>query len=45
MPAAWPGGRALFDKILDGNTDRQIEAVWYYLSLGTSAADPPGSAR
>ena len=23
-------------------TDRQIEAIWYYLSLGTSAADPSG---
>ncbi len=42
MPTAWPGGRAVFTKVLDGDTDRQIEAIWYYLSLGTSAADPSG---
>nr|MCU0710155.1 hypothetical protein [Pirellula sp.] len=42
MPSAWPDGVASFTNILDGDTDRQIEAIWYYLSLGTSAADPPG---
>lgn len=42
MPTAWPDGRALYTNILDGDTDRQIEAIWYYLSLGTSAADPSG---
>ncbi len=42
MPSAWPDGVAAFTTILDGDTDRQIEAIWYYLSLGTSAADPPG---
>jgi mono/diheme cytochrome c family protein len=42
MPTAWPNGRAVFSTILEGDTDRQIEAIWYYLSLGTSAADPPG---
>lgn len=42
MPTAWPNGVAAFKTILDGETDRQIEAIWYYLSLGTSAADPPG---
>lgn len=42
MPTAWPNGIASHKTILDGNTDRQIEAIWYYLSLGTSAADPPG---
>lgn len=42
MPTAWPGGAAAFKAILDGDTDRQIEAIWYYLSLGTSAADPSG---
>ena len=30
------------DRCSHGNTDRQIEAIWYYLSLGTSAADPSG---
>ncbi len=42
MPTSWPGGVAAFKTILDGDTNRQIEAIWYYLSLGTSAADPPG---
>jgi len=42
MPTAWPNGIALHKTILDGDTARQIAAVWYYLSLGTSAADPPG---
>ncbi len=42
MPTAWPNGVASHKTILDGNTDLQIEAIWYYLSLGTSAADPPG---
>ena len=42
MPTAWPNGIATHKTILDGNTDKQIEAIWYYLSLGTSAADPPG---
>ena len=42
MPTAWPNGIAAHKTILDGNTDKQIEAIWYYLSLGTSAADPSG---
>lgn len=42
MPTAWPNGVAAHKTILDGNTDSQIEAIWYYLSLGTSAADPSG---
>lgn len=42
MPSSWPDGIATHKTILDGDTDLQIEAIWYYLSLGTSAADPPG---
>ena len=42
MPSAWTNGMAAHKTILDGDTDRQIAAIWYYLSLGTSAADPPG---
>lgn len=42
MPTAWPNGVAAHKTILDGKTDMQIEAIWYYLSLGTSAADPSG---
>ncbi len=42
MPTSWPGGKSFHDTILKGDTDRQIEAIWYYLSLGTSAQDPSG---
>lgn len=42
MPYSWSDGIAAHKTILDGNTDMQIEAIWYYLSLGTSAADPSG---
>ncbi|MCE9529936.1 MAG: hypothetical protein K8T89_02160 [Planctomycetes bacterium] len=42
MPSAWPSGQAIHRKVLNGDTDRQIEAIWYYLSLGTSAQDPSG---
>jgi hypothetical protein len=42
MPYSWPNGVAAHTTILDGNADSQIEAIWYYLSLGTSAADPSG---
>lgn len=42
MPTAWPNGNAAFKNILDGNTDKQIDAIWDYLSLGTSAPIPPG---
>jgi hypothetical protein len=42
MPYSWSNGIASHKTILDGNTDMQIEAIWYYLSLGTSAADPSG---
>ncbi len=45
MPYSWPGGIAAHQTILDGDTALQIEAIWYYLSLGTSAADPPGIRR
>ncbi len=45
MPYSWPGGIAAHKTILDGDTELQIEAIWYYLSLGTSAADPPGIRR
>ncbi len=42
MPASWPGGTAIMKTVLDGDTHSQINAIWYYLSLGTSAADPAG---
>lgn len=42
MPTAWPNGVAAYKNILDGDTDKQINAIWDYLSLGTSAPIPPG---
>ena len=42
MPTSWPKGEAMHKKILNGDTHGQIEAIWYYLSLGTSAQDPSG---
>lgn len=42
MPTSWPKGEAMHKKILDGDTHRQLESIWYYLSLGTSAPDPSG---
>jgi mono/diheme cytochrome c family protein len=42
MPQYWPGGKAVQTEILKGNTDAQIKAIWYYLSLGRSARDPSG---
>ena len=42
MPTAWPNGEAAHKTILKGDTHSQIEAIWYYLSLGTSAQDPSG---
>jgi mono/diheme cytochrome c family protein len=45
MPYSWPDGIAVHKTILDGDAQQQIEAIWYYLSLGTSAADPSGIRR
>ncbi len=42
MPTSWPDGLAVQKSILNGDTDRQIEAIWFYLALGTSAPEPSG---
>ena len=42
MPTYWPDGKAVRTDILSGDTHGQIEAMWYFLSLGTSANDPSG---
>ncbi|EAQ77926.1 putative large multi-functional protein [Blastopirellula marina DSM 3645] len=42
MPTAWPNGQSVMKKILDGNTEQQIEAIWRFLADGTSAAKPFG---
>jgi len=42
MPAPWPDGKTFFRKVLDGSTDKQIDAVWAYLIDGSKAAVPAG---
>jgi len=45
MPVAWPMGKSLLPKILEGDTEQQIEAIWTFLSDGTKAAEPSGLGR
>jgi hypothetical protein len=46
MPAAWPKtGRSMLRDVLEGDSARQIEAVWIYLSDGKNAAPPFGAGR
>jgi mono/diheme cytochrome c family protein len=42
MPSSWPDGVAVHRGILEGDTERQLDAIWYTLSLGTSAPRPHG---
>ena len=42
MPSFWPDGKATVKTILDGDTQRQVAAIWAYLSKGVEAAPPPG---
>jgi mono/diheme cytochrome c family protein len=42
MPQSWPGGVAVHKRILGGDTEAQLRAIWHYLTLGRSAADPEG---
>ena len=37
MPAAWPGGKSQLDAIFDGDTVKQVESIWVYLSDGPNA--------
>jgi hypothetical protein len=45
MPTAWPGGKSQLDTIYDGDTLKQIESMWIYLSDGPNAAVPYGVGR
>ncbi len=45
MPSFWPGGRAMRKDILNGDADRQIEALWQYLLDGRQARTPRGLIR
>ncbi len=42
MPASWPGGVAVHDGILGGDTHDQIQGIWFFLSAGRTARDPEG---
>jgi mono/diheme cytochrome c family protein len=42
MPEAWPKGESLLPAILGGDTIKQIESVWQYLSEGERAQLPRG---
>lgn len=41
MPTFWEGGKSPVD-VLDGDPARQVDALWTYLSLGTSMPLPEG---
>ncbi len=45
MPSFWPGGRAIRKDILDGDVDRQMQALWWYLQDGRQARTPRGLIR
>ncbi len=45
MPESWPNGKTFYPDMLDGNIDRQIDAIWQYLSDGTNAATPKGLVK
>jgi mono/diheme cytochrome c family protein len=42
MPSAWPMGQSTLPDVLGGDTAKQIEAIWLYLSDGKKAALPVG---
>jgi cytochrome c2 len=45
MPGFWPEGKSARQDILGGDTDRQINAIWAYLSKGTEVGLPEGLIR
>ena len=45
MPESWPGGKSFYPDILDGDTPKQIDAIWQFLSDGEKAAKPKGLIR
>ena len=45
MPTFWPGGRAIRKEAWEGDTDRQITALWQYLLDGRQARVPRGLRR
>ncbi len=45
MPAFWEDGESSLETILDGNTPKQIDAIWSYLAKGESSRIPHGLVR
>ena len=45
MPAFWADHKSLLPGVLGGDTDRQIAAIWTYLSDGPGARFPEGLSR
>ena len=45
MPSFWPGGQAMRKDILEGDTVKQLEGMWRYLSEGRTARLPSGIRR
>jgi hypothetical protein len=42
MPQAFVNGKSTLSKVLDGNADRQIQALWQFLADGRKAKNPVG---
>ena len=42
MPSFWPDGVAANKTILNGDAEKQINAIWSYLSVGKTEGLPPG---
>ncbi len=42
MPTAWPDGKATLPSVLNGDTNKQVQAIWAYLLDGKEASAPAG---
>ena len=42
MPTAWPNGTTFFPDIQGGDVNKQIDAIWAYLSVGMKGGMPYG---
>jgi mono/diheme cytochrome c family protein len=45
MPASFPDGKSVLKTVYDGDANRQIQALWKFLSQGDKAAIPEGLQR
>lgn len=39
MPPLWPGGQSTVPDVLDGDTERQIAAIWLYIKEGSGVPE------